>query len=1144
MRYMRFVWIVGASLGLILTSVTPAPAQEATGVVMGTVVDPQKAAVPAATVLVTNTNTGVVSLGKTGSNGHFEVHNLAIGSYTVTVTRAGFQKVTTQAQALQIDQTLHFTITLPLGSMAQSVTVEAEVSQLQTRNATIGATVTGAAIQDLPLNGRNTLDLAQLQPGVVTANPAVGGISVAGGRPDSITYILDGSMNNDLLANNVVFNPNPDTVGEFRLLTSDYTAKYGRNAAGVIVEAVKQGTNTVHGSAYDYVRNGDLNANDFFRNLDGLPRDQLKRNQFGGTIGGPITIPGIVHGANKLFFFIGYQGQRQTDQELQSQTPTFTPLELQGNFSQADNGAPDPNVAAFLQANPYFQANPGLAAQGIIDPTTFDTTAGQMIKDGLIPTDPTGFINAVGNDADNNNQIVSRVDYDPGVNDRFTLTAGGTRESTLSPFANADVAGYPDITTDNTYLTGLSYTHTFSVNLSNEAHFGVQRDNRLQDTPGTNLPNAAALGIGITPDLPIGPPVFQFDTGLTTGFSIQGPSALIGTTWEYSDALTWVHGNNTWGMGGGFSAYQQNMAFDFLGNGDFYYQGTSASTGNSYADFLLGIPNFFEEGPNAPSDVRQKTSYLYLQDDWRTTPDLTLSLGLRYSYSSPKSDTQGREFGLIPGLQSTVFPNAPLGLLFPGDQGEPTGSNFPDKDNFAPRLGFAENLGGHGTTIVRGGAGVFYDVLKAEDNFQFNGQPPFAASANFGFPNVGPGQSGPVGFMENPYAAGGIPNPFPSKPVNHELEFTTAGFIPFAPPGGVYVNPHIYTPYIYQYNLSVEHKLGTGYTAEINYVGSSSHGLTGLVDEDPFVLGTTNRLLNAKAQAANPTIAAFCSGYAGQQGIGLDADCPYGIMDDFDNVGSATYNSLQAAISKRVDPDPFFGQMYFTLAYTYGHSIDNSSGYRNNTSTVPYYDRNAFRGPSDFDVTHRISFAGSWTLPFAAYFPHVAKSVTQGWMLDPILTWQTGFPLTPSAGLNQGGNPAIPGPSGAGDSFLADAALAPGVTTPIPTENPKNAVVVNGAAQNEYFDPNLFTSNLTGTDPYGAPRGILRGPGLTNLDLAVVKHTQINERMAVEIRGEAFNIFNDVEFNNPSTNIDSANFGMITSDKDPRIVQLALRLTF
>ena len=1148
-----------------------ARAQEATGKIVGTVFDQQGAVIPGAQVTVTDTATGVTSTGVTNKEGYFEVPNLPIGTYNVTVEQPGFDKIVTQAKELQINQTLRFNITLKVGSPTETVTVEAQVSGVETQNPTIGGTVIGTEVQEAPLNGRNVLDLALLQPGVTPANPTVGGFSIGGGRMDSITYLLDGGLNNDLLDNSVVYNPNPDSVAEFRVLTSNYTAEYGRNGAGVISVVTKSGTNTIHGSAFDYIRNGDFNANSFFNNLNDVPRDTLRRNQFGGTVGGPITIPHIVHGHDKLFFFISYQGQRQSDAQTSLDIPTFTPAEAGGDFSQAlpngqsvplnavfvnsgnaqtvqqsavcniPTGCPDPNVVNFLQNNTFFQSNPALAAQGIIDPTKIDPVAKAVFAANLVPTSLSGLVNSVASATDNYNELTGKIDYEISAKDKLSFTIGGHRDASLGPFDEANVSGYPDLTTSNTYFAGISYVRTFSAEKLNEFHFNAQRSNTLQEKPGVSLPSPASLGFGITPDLVLGPPVLGFDSGLTTGFSIQGPSNLVGNTFAYTDVFTLIKGSNTWSFGGGFSNYQQNMVFDFFGNSSFGFTGfTGNGSGNSFSDFLLGIPNFITQGPNAPSNIREKTSYAFGQDEWRLRKNLTLTLGLRYEYSTPKLDTRGRTFAFVPGEQSTVFPNAPLGLVFPGDANVARGVNFPDKDNFAPRIGFAWDPTGSGKTSIRGGAGIFYDVLKAEDNFQFNGQPPFFADEGLPFPLVGaqftgtPAQSSPTGFYANPWTSVGLPgNPFPSVPPTASFNFVNAGFIPFAPSGGVYDDQHLHTPYTYQYNLSVQHELAKNLTGEINYVGSSSKGLTGLIDINPFALGTTNRIQNVPALAASPSMMSFCDAAFGPNAAD---QCPFPIMDGFDNIGFASFNSLESSLTKHISENRYIGNTYFTLAYTYGRSIDNSSGFRNNTSTVPFYDHSAFRGPSDFDVTHRIVFSGAWELPFYQAWSSGPKKLTQGWTLYPIFSYRSGFPLTVNAGLNPNGNSSDPGPSGAGDAFLSNAVFSPGFSR-VGILNPK-------APGNLWFNPATFSQNVPGSDPYGLPRGIFRGPGATNLDLALAKHTKIYENMDLELRLEAFNAFNHAEFSNPSRNIVSPIFGQITSTADPRIVELAARITF
>jgi hypothetical protein len=1148
-----FLSVILLSLGFGLSSA--AFAQDATGRVIGTVYDQQGAVVPGANVAVTNTGTKISHAAVTGKDGYFEVLDLAIGNYRVAVEHDGFNKVVTQEQKLLINQSLRFDITLTIGTTNQTVTVEAQVSGVETENPTLGQSVTGRELVNLPLNGRDVLDLALLQPGVTEADPDYGGagkFSVAGGRPDSITYLLDGGVNNNLLDNSVVLDPNPDTIAEFRILTSNYTAEYGRNAAGVVSVVTKSGTNEFHGSGFDFARDGIFNANTFF-NKDPLPgnpvvpRDNLERNQYGGTFGGPIK-------KDKVFFFVGYQGQLLSQTQVQTKTTTFTPAELAGNFSQEipfDNGVtcgiamgcPDPGVAAFLEQNPFFATPNGNAAQAIIDPTKINSISKQYIALGLIPTSASGLVTTSSPHSDNDNELTGKVDLTLTQKDKISVTLGGFRENLVNPFQFATVSGFPNTSQNHNYFGNVSYTRTVSPTLLNELRFTAQRNYALQDAVGRTLPTASGLGIAVTPDLPTGPPNILFDNGLALGFSEQGPTTLANNTYGISDTVTWVKGRNTWKFGAGVSAYQNNTQFDFVGNGEFDFDGEGGiGTGNTFADFDLGIVNSYFQNANAGSNIRSKAVYGFLQDEWRVKKNLTLTLGIRYEYSSPKYDTQGRSFSVIPGLQSTVFSNAPVGMVFPGDRGAPSGVNFPNKKNFGPRFGFAWDPWGNGKTSIRGGAGIFYDILKGEDNLQFNGQPPFFGSAGLFLNPVTPGQVGDVPYFADPFGSAGAINSFPSTPPPSDVDFVNSGFLPINSGGEVFlVNPHLHTPYIYQYNLSIEHELLKNLTAEANYVGNSSKGLTALVDVNPMVLGTGNRVLNLAPQP-NPEIAAFCAGDLGE--------CPYATLPEFQNVGFANYNSLEASLTKQVGANRF-GSEYFTLAYTYGKSIDTSSGFQNRNSQVPAYNIQQFRAVSDSDVKHRITFSGGWDLPFDHAWESGPKRLTKGWSLYPILSWRTGFPLDIPARFADRFDPTNPGPSGAGDPYLANALFAPGFTK-VQFLNPKSNNPGNPAgAGNFYFNPAGFDNTEAdyATAPanvalYGLPRNFFRGPGRTNLDLALAKTTAITERVSAELRLEAFNIFNHTEFLNPDTNPNSGTFGQVTTTADPRILQLALRLTF
>src|SRR5580658_5051416 len=545
----KFYLSLTALLSLLLAPA--AWAQDATGKIAGNITDATGALVAGATVVVTSLDTRITKRTVANSQGFYQVLQLPIGHYEVSAEASGFSKsIERPAAALEINQTLRVDLTLEVGAATASITVQDNARSVETENSTVGGTVTGEAIYELPLNGRNTLDLLATQPGVTLTNPdstATGNYSIGGGRTDSVTYLLDGGLNNDLLDNSVVVNPNPDAVAEFRVLESTYTAEYGRNAGGIVSVVSKSGTNQFHGTLYDYVRNTDFDANDFFNNQQGLPRSVLRRHQYGGTFGGPIVIPHVVDGRNKLFFFFSYQGQKQTQVQLEGLVPTFTPAEAQGNFSQAVNGGPDPNVVAFLEANPYYQPNPTLAGQGIINPGSIDPVAQAYFKNGLIPTSPSGFLFPTASAIFNNNECLGKLDYSISTRDTLSATFTAHDSDTTYPFSNADVSGYNASNFLQTYSGNINYTHVFTPALLNEARITAVRTVADDSVPLGSLQSVtpAVLGINITPDLVTGPPVLYFDgTGLTTGYSPYGPTTFASTIYSYSDSLTWTKGRH------------------------------------------------------------------------------------------------------------------------------------------------------------------------------------------------------------------------------------------------------------------------------------------------------------------------------------------------------------------------------------------------------------------------------------------------------------------------------------------------------------------------------------------------------------------------------------------------------------------------
>ena len=1131
---------IGVTLLAMMCSIaaTQAWAQDTTAKILGQVSDASGAVIPDANVSVTNTDTKVVSKAQSDKQGNFQFSQLPIGPYTVSAAKEGFEPTTSPVYKLEINASQRVNFKMPVAGTVSSVEVSIQSAAIDTVSSTVGGSVTERPLVDLPLNGRNILDLARLQPGVTDgANPgntSAGSVSIAGGRTDSVTYLLDGGNNSSLINNEVVFNPNPDAVEEFRILENNYSAEYGRNGGGVITVVTKGGTSEYHGTVYDFERNPVFNANDFFNKRNNLPRSSLKRHQFGATVGGEIFVPKLLPRNNRNFFFFSYEGQRLTNTVLTGAQQVFTTAQLAGDFSTSgSDGGPDPAIAKLLHDNPYFQPDPVKQALAIIDPTRIDPVAEKYIAAKLIPSSVSGSIAPVGAESQPFNQYSGRFDFALSQKDKLTFTLARQKDPSISPFGLFSTLPSPVRNTSLALSANIAYTRTFTANLLNEFRFVAQRLQNIQDVPIGTAPTPAQLGVGVTPDVSTGPTLLgDIPTGLNVGFSPQGPTSLTNNTFTYSDNLNWQKGRHGLKFGAYFSSYQNNTLFDYYVNGEFFFYGLSnynvkdpafATVGSAtgYAEFLTGSPDEYLQFGSAPSNIRSKSIAFYAQDEWHVSPTLTLNYGVRYEYATPKFDTKGRSFSLVSGVQSTRFTGAPKGVLFPGDKGAQRGANFPDRKDFAPRFGFAYDAGGRGRTVIRGGTGLFYDILKGEDNLQFNGQAPFFGYADLFFPAPSGGQSATGnGYFQDPFGSTGSVNSFPSKPPTQNLDFGAAGFLPFGGGGVYFVDPKLRTPYTIQFNLGVQQALGRGITAETAYVGSVSRKYTGLADSNPFILGSSTKRLYDEANGGNGN---------------------FSYLDTFRNLTNGNYHSLQASMRKTTSSTPYVGTTYLQLSYTYGKNLDNLSGFRQRNGAVPYYNPNLFYAVSDADVRHRIVLSGGWDLPFAEYLHGAPQLLTKGWSLYPIASWQSGYPLDVSDNLSR--SRTNPGPSGAGDPQLVRVNL---VGSKVKILSPHMNSQADGGLS--YISHSNFDANVT--SGYGTlGRNSFYGPSRQNIDMTIAKATSFRDGihpLSLELRGDFFNLLNTPEFYSPNTTITSTKFGEITQTYADsfRIIQLAGKLRF
>jgi Carboxypeptidase regulatory-like domain/TonB dependent receptor len=1148
-----------------------------TGSISGVVTDPSGAVVSGATVVATNVQTGITNTVVTDDKGFYNFQSLPIGTYTIGVSQTGFKTYSKTDLVVDANSALRADAVLQLGAASEKVEVTSDTVHVETENTQMGEVITGKNMTAVPLNGRSYTDLLSLQPGVVPAaygaqnrgaagiddRPVAGGLnagnqSVNGQREAANGFMVNGSNVEEGKNNGTSVIPNLDSIGEFRIITNNFDAEYGAYSGGQVNVVTKSGTNSFHGDAFEFLRNTALDAKNYFASpSEATP--VFRQNQFGGIFGGPIR-------KDKTFFFVDYQGTRQAQAPTQNeQMPSLA--NRAGNFSDSatsfvttdDQGNVVPTTvdgdywASVLQARlqasnpgqqvvsgePYFF--PGCSATGanacvfpnaIIPQSAWSPAASPMLA--FIPNP----------NAANNFFVTSALarnlrDDKGGVridqNTRFGMLFGYyfLDDYLLNdpyPAGGATVPGFSASNAGRSQLMNLGTTKNFGANAVNEFRFSYVRNATHFYIPQGGLGHTLA-SLGFTPGWnaatggisPIAPELEGVPYTTFNHFAIGVPQV---TTRQYNNSFQWldnfskVVGRHTLKFGGQFHYVQINERNLAAENGQYGFSGRE--TGVDFADFLLGAPDSLTQASPQILDSRTRYYGLYAQDSWRATANLVLNYGLRWEASLPWYDTQNKIETIKPGVQSVVFPGAPTGWVVPGDPGIPR-TLAPTKWNaFSPRLGFAYSpssasgvlgklFGGPGRTSIRAGFGLYYTSVEDQGLFLEVGDPPY------GFYYGSPAPP----LFESPYidrATGNsqgqrFPFVFPSTNVSAKNPNTTFDWQQVEPISfGFSFDPRNRLPYSEHYEFSIQRQIGSKTVVSTSYVGNQGHRLITSVEANP----------------ANPAVCLVTPGCGPGSETGLPGVRPLGVLfgsNPFTSeIANSSYNSLQLSASHNT------GSLNFLVGYTYSKCMDNSSLLQEGTN--PFDPRKSI-GLCGFDVTHNFVVSYNWLMPFDRWVSSGwARKLVGGWSLSGITTFATGLPVTLSENDDQSliGADAVPVdvPNFDGGSVLADT-------------NPRHG--------NAYFNTALFRPEALG-QLGNSRRRFFHGPGLNNFDMALSKTTKITESKELQLRFEAFNIFNHPQFENPDGTIDDGlpqdggTFGLVTAARDPRIMQIGAKFIF
>ncbi|MCI0338831.1 MAG: TonB-dependent receptor [Acidobacteria bacterium] len=1191
---LRFLFSLIPIIYLAATGDPNAFAQGTRGTISGRVTDPNGAVINQATVkLFDIAKQQAVRTVQTNAEGVYQFVEVEPAVYELTFTATGFAEARLKDVKVEPNRNVQLDATLTVGGATEGITVTAGQELVDRESPTLGTTVDSRRVIGLPLDGRNVLNLALLQPGVTPSNlnttATFGqglGIRVNGSRGVENNLTLDGSNNNEVAVGGASgAQPRPDAVQEFRLLTSNFEAEFGRNTGSVINVVTRSGASDFHGNLRFFYRPTFLSSARFFdKALPGSRpstddfRRRFERKEFGGNIGGPIWLPKKVFGPlgtetrNRAFFFFDYEERRQLIGDTRAITGLPTAEERGGIFTArlGATGLPIPLLdPATGQPFPVISGSlttPNSTVKQQIPSARYANNPIVQYYLGFLPVgDVSGTASAGANEITNNKYYTGRGDFLLTDKQTVNFTYNQFDQVIDSPFAfdGSRVPGFGSDDKRTTYNLVARHTYAITPTLVNSLLLGYARNNQPSVAP-QNLTTPREIGFSrddfVADQRFIGPPSIRlFDrSDFRIGNTVQGPQARIWENFQIQDSLSWARGDHRFKLGFDGTQYYGQSAFVFINNGGFLFSRNFGgnTSGNDFADFLLDNPVFYQFGNTADRDFRQKAIAAFAQDSWRVKDNFTLSLGLRYEFLSPLSDKYNRvvyyrtgatsqlltsgQLRDVDGRLITVTPGrrAPFGPVFAGDPDPVLGGNVPDGgvindlNNFGPRIGIAwspkasggwlQKLLGAEQTVIRAGFGIYYGAIIGDAVLQQNGAPGFGSIVTQVFGNGAGTTADP--FAPDPYPTFNGNGPALQNPITapRTIGAPMAAFPGFVP------DPELRTPYVYQYNLTFERSFFNNYVVSLSYVGNRGRELyitrevnPGLGTFFPFPAGRT------------PPAGGVTNGNVNLRRTNDDiqTSIPILISD-----ARSWFNAFEAQVQKR-----YSNGLLFQVAYTFSKSINEGDTQR---SVLDVVDRRFSRGLSADDVPHRLVASWLYDLPFGRNFQGLAKRLFDGYSLGGIATFQSGTPFSVANISGTVGSEGIVSFADLGSAFAQVDAR----------ENDRRAFNANS------FSPVILPADLTGVFRRGtAGRNMFRAAnGINNFDLIVSKKTRLwNESSNLELRFEAFNAFNHTQFTTLDLNLNNivrdssgaidpnrSSFGKFTGARESRVVQLAARFSF